>query len=57
MDVEGAEIAAIPEWIESGVLDSVDQIGIEMHTAVKDVGIIRDLIGNFQGCSFYHICF
>ena len=48
MDVEGAEIRAIPEWIESGVLDSVDQIGIEMHTAVN-VDIIRDLIGNFQG--------
>ena len=42
------------EWIKSGVLDSVDQIGMEMHTGrvhVKPeshVRVIRDLIGYFQ---------
>ena len=25
VDIEGAEIAAIPEWIQSGILDSVRQ--------------------------------
>ena len=43
------------EWIKSGVLDSVDQIGMEMHTGrvhVKPeshVRVLRDLIGYFQG--------
>ena len=43
------------EWIKSGVLDSVDQIGMEMHTGrvhVKPeshVRVIRDLVGYFQG--------
>ena len=32
VDVEGAELKAIPEWISSGVLDQVNQIGIELHT-------------------------
>ena len=32
VDVEGAELKAIPEWISSGVLDHVNQIGIEFHT-------------------------
>ena len=32
MDVEGTELKAIPEWISSGVLDQVSQIGIELHT-------------------------
>ena len=43
------------EWIKSSVLDSVDQIGMEMHTGrvhVKPeshVRVLRDLIGYFQG--------
>jgi hypothetical protein len=32
VDVEGAELTAMKEWIDSGVLDQVDQIGIEIHT-------------------------
>lgn len=32
VDVEGAELTAMKEWIDSGVLDLVDQIGIEIHT-------------------------
>ena len=32
VDVESSEIKAIPEWIESGVLKNVRQIGIELHT-------------------------
>ena len=32
IDVEGAEIACIKQWLKSGVLQFVDQLGIEMHT-------------------------
>jgi hypothetical protein len=32
VDIEGAEIHAIPEWIRSGILEDVDQIGMEIHT-------------------------
>ncbi len=32
VDVEGSELQALPEWIESGVLKRVRQIGIEFHT-------------------------
>ena len=32
VDVEGAEHKAISEWIRSGILDHVKQIGIEIHT-------------------------
>ena len=50
VDVEGAEIKSIPQWIRSGVLDKVDQIALEVHTNPDgDISIIRDLIGDFQG--------
>ena len=32
IDIESSEIKAIPEWIKSGVLKNVRQIGIELHT-------------------------
>ena len=32
VDVEGSEIEAIPEWIQSGIINDVRQIGIELHT-------------------------
>ena len=32
VDVEGAEIPCIKQWMKSGVLQFVDQLGIEMHT-------------------------
>ena len=31
MDVEGHEVESVPEWVSSGVLADVDQIGIEFH--------------------------
>jgi hypothetical protein len=33
VDVEGSELKSISEWITSGILDDVRQIGIEIHTA------------------------
>ena len=43
VDIEGAEIKAIPEWISSGVLDQVNQFGIELHTGLSSLGS-NDLI-------------
>jgi hypothetical protein len=37
MDVEGAELLALPEIVESGVLKNVKQIGIEMHTGTPNL--------------------
>ena len=33
VDVEGSELKALPEWISSGIIDSIDQFGLELHTA------------------------
>ena len=38
VDIEGSEISAIPEWISSGVLDQVNQFGIELHTGRTSLG-------------------
>ena len=32
VDIESSEIKAIPQWIQSGVLKNVRQIGLELHT-------------------------
>ncbi len=54
VDVEGSEIKSIPQWIDSGILDYVKQIGIEIHTApdyVPDrqvVPAILELMENTQ---------
>ena len=32
VDIESSEIKAIPQWIQSGVLQNVRQIGLELHT-------------------------
>jgi hypothetical protein len=31
VDIEGAELAALPEWLESGVLEHVEQLAMELH--------------------------
>merc|ERR1712150_146942 len=31
VDVESSEIKAIPQWLKSGILEKVGQIGIEFH--------------------------
>jgi hypothetical protein len=33
VDVEGSELKSIREWISSGILNHVRQIGIEIHTS------------------------
>lgn len=33
VDVEGNELKVLPEWISSGILEQVDQFGLEIHTA------------------------
>ena len=37
MDVEGYELRAFPQWISSGILEYVDQIGIEIHTGLYSI--------------------
>ena len=34
---------SIPEWISSGVLDQVDQIGMEIHTDIKKEETVKQL--------------
>ena len=34
VDVESSEIKSIPEWLQTGALKNVRQIGIEMHTGM-----------------------
>jgi hypothetical protein len=41
VDVEGSELKAIAQWINSGILENVRQIGIEIHTA-------KDFVTNDQ---------
>ena len=35
IDIEGSEIPCIKQWLKSGVMKFVDQLGIEMHTMSK----------------------
>ena len=37
IDVEGAEFAALPEMLKSGVFQHVRQMGIEMHTGSRNL--------------------
>ena len=32
VDIEGSEIQSFKQWLDSGILSRVDQIGVEMHT-------------------------
>ncbi len=36
-DIEGTEIACLNQWLKSGIMDLVDQLGIEMHTGTLNV--------------------
>ena len=41
VDIEGAELETLPQWVESGILQSVQQLGIELHLAeVHQVQIV-----------------
>ena len=37
IDVEGAEFAALPQMLQSGVFEQVRQMGIEMHTGSRNL--------------------
>jgi hypothetical protein len=59
VDVESAELKAMPEWIESGIIDQVSQIGIEIHTdafktsnIVEELGNLVDLMRNLHKANF-----
>ena len=41
VDIEGAELETLPQWVESGILQSVHQLGIELHLSeVHQVQIV-----------------
>ena len=50
VDIEGAELKAIQEWIDSGILNQVSQIGIELHTQPESMSkdelanLLKDLL-------------
>lgn len=37
LDVEGTEIGCMKKWLQSGVMKYVQQLGVEMHTGIKNV--------------------
>ena len=41
VDIEGAELEAITEWIDSGALDVVSQMGIEIHTSQNNIKYLK----------------
>ena len=45
MDIEGSEVTVVPEWIKSGLLKNVKQIGMEFHKVdVKKVQSYWDIV-------------
>jgi len=54
VDVESSEINSIPEWLQTGALNNVQQIGIEMHTGKVHLtseerpNVFRQLLKSFQ---------
>lgn len=51
VDIEGSEIRAIPNWVETGILKNVSQIGIEVHTIhdhSNGIDLLLGLIESFR---------
>ena len=42
MDVEGAELESLPEWLESGALDRVEQLAMELHLPPVHQKVVED---------------
>jgi hypothetical protein len=58
IDIEGSELDAVQEWIDSGILDNVDQIGIEFHTGelfLKEEKIAKKLYGLLESLKKLYI--
>lgn len=55
IDIEGEEKNSIPDWIESGALDNVEQIGMEVHLQQKHKWLDALYISHYQ--SLYKIGF
>ena len=56
VDIESSEIKAIPEWIQSGVLENVRQIGMELHTGKVFFDRKGKLMQRRSFLSSYHNC-
>ena len=50
IDIEGTEIPCMKQWLKSGVVKFIDQLGIEMHTSVNQFynaymnGVIKSIL-------------
>ena len=67
VDIESAELKAIPEWIESGILKNVRQIGIELHTGQLYVdkkdrprvtkSLLKSMLQMYDDLGFRHVSY
>ena len=37
MDIEGNELKRLPQWIDEGILNNIQQIGMEFHLSSEDM--------------------
>jgi hypothetical protein len=52
VDVEGAELEALPEWLESGALDRVLQLAMELHLPTIHMEVVVEQIKENRNMSF-----
>ena len=50
VDVEGYEIPCLKQWLKSGVVNFIDQLGIEMHTGdiAYSNGVLKSILSFFR---------
>ena len=50
VDVEGYEISCLKQWLKSGVVNFIDQLGIEMHTGpvAYSNGVLKGILSFFR---------
>ena len=50
LDVEGFEILCMKQWLKSGVVRFIDQLGIEMHTGSSNYhnGVLKGVLNFFR---------
>ena len=50
VDVEGYEIPCLKQWLKSGVVNFIDQLGIEMHTGdiAYSNGVLKGILSFFR---------
>eukprot|EP00095_Tigriopus_kingsejongensis_P007533 maker-scaffold1035_size68272-snap-gene-0.13 protein:Tk07533 transcript:maker-scaffold1035_size68272-snap-gene-0.13-mRNA-1 annotation:"hypothetical protein DAPPUDRAFT_239346" len=56
-DIEGAELKVLPEWISSGILEHVEQIGFEFHIRAGNIRKFAQIIVDLKQQGFHLISF